>query len=264
MTEVPATNPVPAENPRLAALAALPYAARGERAIWLQIYDRLADAIRAGIVAPGSRLPGEVHLAELFRVNRITMRRALALHQNEGRLNARKGVGIFVRHRPRRFELRSDRRFAEALATGGGTVSSRDISLDRGAPSPEAATLFGIGPGDMVIRLTRLRLLDGAPIYLSRKEFPAALFPAFETVYADSGSVTEVYRAAGFDTYRRAEIRIMGGLATADVATTLEISPKTPVQHVTSTNRAPDGRAIEFNRGCWPMASVELVIVPGD
>ncbi|NDW02501.1 phosphonate metabolism transcriptional regulator PhnF [Yangia sp. PrR002] len=243
----------------MSALALEPYAPKAQRAIWLQIYHRLAEAIERGCVAPGSKLPGEVQLAELFAVNRITMRRALALHQSEGRLQARKGVGIFVRQKPRHFEVRSDMTFADSLAADGGVISTRTLLLDRAPASAEAARLFGLAPGAEVIRMHRLRLLDGAPIYLSRKEFPPARFPRFEADYAQSGSVVAVYRAAGIPHYRRAETRVRGGLASREEAEILGLTPKTPVQHVTAINRAPDGAAIELNRGCWPMASVELV-----
>ncbi|MCC5778406.1 GntR family transcriptional regulator [Nitratireductor sp. B36] len=264
MAELLAGDLVKAENPELAALAARPYAPRSARPIWLQIYDRLADAIRQELVPPGSRLPGEVYLADLFGVSRITMRRALALHQNEGLLQARKGVGIFVRQRPRRFLIRNDMQFAESLLVDGGSISSKNLWLGRGRASAEAADLFEIEPGEPVIFLHRLRQLDGAPIYVSRKEFPISRFPDFEERYHESGSVRAVFRSAGIENYRRSETRVLGGFASKEEAEILEISPQTPVQYVTSINRDASGKVIEFNRGCWPMASVELVFAIND
>jgi DNA-binding GntR family transcriptional regulator len=249
----------------LSDLALRPYDDRFRRPIWLQIYDRLAWAIDRGVVTPGGRLPGEVHLAAMFRVNRVTMRRALAKHQSEGRLQARKGVGIFVRQTPRPFLIRDDMRFADSLIGCGAQVDSRTLRLERAAPSPEAARLFGLSAGDEVIVLHRMRLLDGAPIYFTRKELPGGRFPDFERVYAGAQSVSAVYRAAGIPWFRRAETRVRGGLAQPYEAGILGINAGTPVQHVTAINRAPDGAAIEFNRGCWPMASVEFVFhLPDD
>jgi DNA-binding GntR family transcriptional regulator len=112
-----------------------------------------------------------------------------------------------------------------------------------------------------VIVLHRLRLLDGAPIYFTRKELPARLFPDFERLFAQTQSVSAVYKAVGIAWFRRAETRISGRLAHPDEAEILGISDKTPVQYVTSVNRTADGAAIEYNRGCWAMASVEFVFV---
>jgi phosphonate metabolism transcriptional regulator PhnF len=245
-------------------LARRPYDERSARAIWLQIYDRLGQAIEAGQVAPGSKLPGEVQLASMFRVNRVTMRRALALHQSEGKLQARKGVGIFVRHRPHTFIIRDDMSFAESLVGSSEDITSRTLYLGRARPSPEAARLFGLTDGDEVIVLHRTRLVNNDPIYFTRKELPAHRFPDFEEIYATSGSVSAVYRAAGIAWFRRAQTRIRGGLAQGDEADILCISTKTPVQHVTAVNHDPHGNPIELSRGCWSMASVEFVFDASD
>ena len=243
----------------LAALACTAYDARSTRPIWLQIYDRLAQAIEGAVVTPGSRLPGEVQLADMFQVNRVTMRRALALLQSEGKLQARKGVGIFVRQVPRAFVIRNDMRFADSLIDCDAEVTSRTLRLERAHPSPEAARLFDLEPTDRVIVLHRMRLLEGAPIYFTRKELPAHRFPEFEKIYQIGQSVSAVYKAAGIPWFRRAETRVSGGFAQPDEAEILCLNENTPVQYVTAINRAPDGTAIEFNRGCWPMTGVEFV-----
>ncbi|CUH65459.1 HTH-type transcriptional repressor YvoA [Thalassovita gelatinovora] len=256
MPDLPAARP---DDPRLWSLAQRPYQPKSLRAIWLQIYDRLAQAIDEGIVAPGSRLPGEVQLSEMFRVSRVTMRRALALHQSEGTLQARKGVGIFVRQTPRTFVIQNDMRFADSLVGCGQKLTSRTLRLDRAAPSSEAAQLFGLGGGDEVIVLHRMRLLDGMPIYFTRKELPAHRFLDFERIYSESQSVSAVYKAAGIPWFRRAETRVRGGLAQPAEAEILGINVKTPVQYVIAVNRTLDGEAIEYNLGCWPMTSVEFI-----
>lgn len=243
----------------LRALAGRPYDPKSTRAIWLQIYDRLLEAVDGGGCPPGSRLPGEVQLAEMFGVNRVTVRRALAMHQSEGTLQARKGVGIFVRQNRRTFMIRNDMRFSDSLIGRGKDTTSRILRLDRDRPSPEARDLFGMTPEDEVIVLHRLRLLDGAPIYVTHKELPAHRFPDFERLFHESNSVSAVYEASGIPWFRRAETRVSGRLAQPDEAAILGINAKAPVQYVTSVNRTREGEAIEFNRGCWPMMSVEFV-----
>ncbi|WP_294621301.1 phosphonate metabolism transcriptional regulator PhnF [uncultured Roseovarius sp.] len=243
----------------LQALARRPYDKRATRPIWLQIYDRLARAIDENVVSPGSRLPGEVQLAAMFRVNRVTMRRALALHQSEGNLQARKGVGIFVRPKPRPFLIQDDMRFADSLGEAGQNVTSRTLRLHRATPSPEAAALFDLDDGDTVIVLHRVRLLDGAPIYVTHKEFPARRFPDFERLYTETQSVSAIYKASGIARFHRAETRVRGGLAQQDEAEILGINAKTPVQYVTAINTDLQGRPIEFSHGCWSMTSVEFL-----
>lgn len=61
-----------------------------------QIIHHLRQAILRGVYPAGSRLPPERTLAENFKVNRLTLRAALAHLQAEGLLWARQGDGLHV------------------------------------------------------------------------------------------------------------------------------------------------------------------------
>lgn len=241
------------------AIASEPYKSRAARPIWLQIYDRLADACAGGSLRQGARLPGENHLAEIFSVSRLTMRKALSKLQQEGQLQARKGVGIFVRRCPTRYRIKDNLRFSESLKADADRIETNTLELIRCSVSAEAAVGLGIDRGTQVIFLKRLRVVDGEPIYLTDKEFPACRFPDFETIYEKNQSVTEVYRAHGISQHARAETRVTGGFATSDDSRILKLSDRTPLIKVSSTNCDADGVPIEFTLGRWPLSSVELV-----
>lgn len=243
---------------QLSALAAAPYENKTTRSIWLQIYDRLSEACRIEIFEPGARLPGEYKLAELFGVNRLTMRNALTRLQREGFLHARKGVGIFVRPPAKRYVIKDNMRFANSLVTTGA-ISTQTLSVEKRRASPEAQKYYELPPGAHTVELHRIRLLDDAPLYYAVKEFSLKVLPRFFEVYGEFGSVIKTYEAHGITTYKRSETRVLGGFASRAEAEALHLSPKTPVIYVHSINADPSGRVIELNRGCWPLTSVELV-----
>jgi len=242
----------------LVALARKAYLDKSEHPIWQQIYDRLAAACRERALVPGSRLPGEYRLAEIFGVNRITMRNALGRLQEEGLLQARKGAGIFVRAPAQRYVIKDNMRFSMSL-DASGTVTTRTVSLHRRKASAWAREAYGLAAGAETVELHRVRLLDGNPIYYAVKEFSPQIFPRLEVDYAEHGSVTRVYRDHGVTSFRRAETRVSGGFADAMQSEGLTLTPMTPVILVESHNTDEDGRTIELNRGCWPLTSVELV-----
>ncbi|MBD3764433.1 MAG: phosphonate metabolism transcriptional regulator PhnF [Rhodobacterales bacterium] len=255
---------MPDTEPLLRTLAAPAFDARSLRPIWKQIADRLQAACADGRLSGKARLPGEIRMAEIFGVTRVTMRRALARLQQEGILQARKGVGIFVRPMPLRYRLDHGNRFADGLNLPGAKIGATTLALDRGTAEPEEAEALNLAPGDPVIRLTRLRQVDEAPVYLSRKTFPAAALPGFEAAYAPRSSVRDVFQAHGIATYRRVQTRVSGGFASDAEAAALRLSPRMPVLRTVALNAAPGGQVLEYNLGTWPLTAVELVLTPHD
>ncbi|MFG2138990.1 GntR family transcriptional regulator [Streptomyces sp. NPDC048650] len=73
------------------------------------IADQLRQAIRAGRLKPGDRLPAETRLAEEFRRSVPTVRDALRVLRHEGLIEKQHGRGNFVR-RPRTRALRTNLR----------------------------------------------------------------------------------------------------------------------------------------------------------
>jgi GntR family transcriptional repressor for pyruvate dehydrogenase complex len=63
-----------------------------------QVVRRIGEAIGAGLLAPGERLPGQIELAETLGVARMTLRQALAVLEDAGLLEVRRGRtgGAFV------------------------------------------------------------------------------------------------------------------------------------------------------------------------
>jgi phosphonate metabolism transcriptional regulator PhnF len=253
---------LPETEALLLALADPAFHARGERPIWKQIADRLQGACRDGRLPGDARLPGEIRMAEIFGVTRVTMRRALARLQQEGILQARKGVGIFVRPMPLRYRLDHGNRFSDGLDRPGARIGALTLSLERGLARADEGEALHLPADAPVIRLTRLRQVDDAPVYLSRKTFPAGTLPGFEGAYAPRSSVRDVFHAHGIASYCRVQTRVSGGFATDAEAAALRLSPRMPVLRTVALNAAPDGRIIEYNLGTWPLTAVELVLTP--
>lgn len=64
---------------------------------YARVYNKILEMIQAGMYPEGSKLQSEPVLAEKMNVSRSTLRQALALLQEDGIIEARRGVGNFVR-----------------------------------------------------------------------------------------------------------------------------------------------------------------------
>jgi GntR family transcriptional regulator len=137
-----------------------------------QLSDWLRGRIGAGDYGPHDRLPSEAELGALTGVSRITVRRALATLENEGRIYRRQGLGSFVSapELPQGLVRLTD--FAQDMERAGLEATSRVLHRSvEGAP-PAAAAALGIEEGQPTLRLDRLRLGDGEPVALDRTWLP--------------------------------------------------------------------------------------------
>ena len=137
-----------------------------------QLSDWLRDRIRAGEYAAHDRLPSEAELGDLSGVSRITVRRALATLENEGRIYRRQGLGSFAAPPPLPQGLVRLTDFAQDMERAGLEAASRVLHRAPEAAPPAVADALGVEPGAPTVRLDRLRLGDGSPVALDRTWLP--------------------------------------------------------------------------------------------
>jgi DNA-binding FadR family transcriptional regulator len=76
--------------------------ARKGRNLVATVSQRLRDAISAGELKPGAKLPSESGMTEEHKVSRTVIREAIASLRADGLVEVRHGVGVFVRLQPAR------------------------------------------------------------------------------------------------------------------------------------------------------------------
>jgi DNA-binding FadR family transcriptional regulator len=104
-----------------------------------QTVERLASAIRLGVVETGQRLPPERELADQLRVSRVTLREAIKALQQAGYVTVTRGRtgGTVVVYDPRRRKQGDAKRIAESL----GASEVLDALAYRSVVEPGAAEL---------------------------------------------------------------------------------------------------------------------------
>ncbi|NKE10755.1 MULTISPECIES: GntR family transcriptional regulator [Kocuria] len=73
-----------------------PPAPRSDRPIFLDLADQIADDILSGAYPPGARVPSTTELSVHFRINPATAGKAVNRLVDQGVLEKRRGVGMFV------------------------------------------------------------------------------------------------------------------------------------------------------------------------
>jgi len=82
--------------------------------LFVQVAERLAGEIADGGLAEGERVPSTNEMAAFYRINPVTAAKGINVLADEGLLEKRRGIGMFVATGARRLLLEQRRRlFAE-------------------------------------------------------------------------------------------------------------------------------------------------------
>src|ERR1700751_5453347 len=161
-------------------------------ALWRQVADGIERGIAEGRYVAGERLPGETEIAEAYRVNRHTVRRALAALAERGFVRAERGSGTYVETLPLAYPLRSRTRFSEIIGAGGREPRGQLIGASEEPATRELARQLGLKNGAPLIRIEALRLADRTPICVGTTWLAADRFPGAGRVYERARSMTKV------------------------------------------------------------------------
>lgn len=136
-----------------------------DRPVFQQIADILRGQILAGTYGEGDRLPSESDLMATHSVGRDTARRALKTLGEQGLVDAKRGVGVFVRARPAVRRVGWERYAGSRNQPKGETPFTRDAG-----PKARVEATFTEEEPSIAVR-ERLRLANGDWVQARRFRF---------------------------------------------------------------------------------------------
>lgn len=137
-----------------------------------QLADIIRNAIEQGLLADNQALPSERELAEKYEVSRDTVRKSVRYLEERGVIYSDHGRGTFVAPAIVRRMSRFIDSFTQDTQHRGGVPGQNILTVEATAASMGIAGLLGLEPGYPLIRVRRVRLIDGAPVGLHDAYFP--------------------------------------------------------------------------------------------
>ncbi len=235
---------------------------------YYQIAQHLRDAITSGTLLPGTALPSEQKLGELFGVSRPTVRQAIQLLTEEGLLDRRQGAGTFVR------KLNIQQRhgrvigFSRRMSQDGLCPSSRVLEnriLRAQEAGEKARTALNVPATAQLLRLSRLRLISGEPVALETAHLPLDRFPGLNQFDLEHRSLYQTLEEH-YDTeitFFRESLEPM--LMSVHEATLLWTQPGLPAMLATFVTYDQAGAPVEYTYSLVPgdRCRFELEFLPG-
>ena len=214
------------------------------------LHRRLADDLRGDIEAGryprGSRLPSEHELAGRHAVARGTVRQALSTLRAEGAIAVRRGARPVVLG-PTRTQSFSELQSFTSWARGREEVpGGRVVELGTRPATDDEANALGLEPGDEVLGLVRVRLLNGRPVMIERTAFVPRVGTLVRTADLRTGSIYEHLAGHGIDVAQARHVIDAVPAGTLD-AELLGVARRTPLLRDRRLGLAPDGEPIEWS-----------------
>lgn len=228
--------------------------------LYHQAAQALERAIEDGRLPRGSKLEGELDLAEQLGISRPTMRAALRQLVDKGLLIRRRGLGTVVATKPVRRAVALTSLYDD-LKEAGREPETRVLTLEETLCPPEIAEQLGLGPAAPVLRFDRLRIASSDPIALMHNIVPIGLLE-IEREDLERTGLYDLFRQSGIAPHV-ANQRVGARKAGAEEAELLEIEPDDPVLTMTRLAYDTSGRPIEYGSHSYPAESywLEMMLV---
>jgi DNA-binding GntR family transcriptional regulator len=197
-----------------------------------RLYEILRRHIDEGVYQEGDLLPSENELCNIYGMTRPTVRQALTELVQAGYISKQQGKGSIVNTIPRGIGILSVSGTTSALKDKN--LKTRIIQKPGLMPWPDNFffPLSDLEIESGCIHMTRLRLLDEAPIFYDVNFIPAINLPRFTSRNFTNRSLFDILRKAYKVEIKGGEQRIRAIKAGSEAAGHLMVRTGHPVLHM--------------------------------
>lgn len=215
--------------------------------IYLQLREVIRNKIEDGEYAPGMQIPSENELAEIYGINRMTVRSGIDALVSEGLLKRVQGKGVYVSGPKIKRDLEILGGFAQTMRERNLQPSTKVLEKSLRKAGEKYSLIFKIDPEDEIYYIKRICAADGEPTSLDEIFIPKYVVPKLVGIDLDVFSIYEVYELYN--------INLKWAYQTLDIITLdprdarmLEISEDSPVMLFECKSHDDQDRVIEFSR----------------
>lgn len=218
---------------------------------YIQIANNLIDQIESGELAPGTRLPSERKLSELFDVNRLTLRRALSRLEAQGLVRREHGKGNFIAEP--KIERQSGKliSFTNGMQRRGLVPGAKVINIEQRPVEAAIAEQLDIPVLTPVFFMIRLRMINQEPVMLEQLWVPVSRFPGLEQQDLNNRSIYEIMKTEYGVSMSKAQRTLEPVIATEYEAELLGIEAGAPLMLERRLGYDQHSKCVEFSKDLY-------------
>ncbi len=231
-------------------MVAAKVALKVDKRIPIPAYYQLREILRKRIEnkewRPGDRLPSEIELSRVYRINRMTVRQGVLELCREGFLYRERGRGTFLaRHKIERNLSDLDSQISY-LRAQGLKVSIRVLTFQTIGAALKVAENLGLAPGEQVIQLVRLRSVNNTPLILETSFLPLKICPRLIEADLTDHSLYDILENKYGLNLDWADAKIEAIAADASHSRRLRVKKGTPLLRLEQITYLENERPIQF------------------
>ncbi|PVZ85138.1 GntR family transcriptional regulator [Serratia sp. S1B] len=208
---------------------------------YIQLASLIESAIKQRVIAVGDFLPPERVLAEGLALSRVTVSKAMKLLEEKALVWRQQGVGTCVAMRID-YSLNQDNGFTAQVLPNGGSLSNQWLLRTHMAATAEVAKVLEMDMGSPVVKLRRLRLMDGHPVSLETTYIPPRFLPEPEKL---EHSLYALWQSQGIRPQGR-HFLLKAVTSNDENANLLNMPSGMPLLRIVKISRNTQGEVLEF------------------
>jgi GntR family transcriptional regulator len=215
-----------------------------------RVHAYLLDLIEEG--KAGASIPSERQLCEQLGVSRPTLRSVVDELVRDGALVRHHGKGVFIaRAKIAQRLTQLGGTGSHTLASVDGVWASRTLAFEVVAAGARVGRRLYLAPHDEIVRIHRVRLVDGEPVCVETIHLPRHLVADLDSQDLDGVSLYALLgRRFGLTVARAIQI-IEPTVADEQEAALLEVPAYSPALLFERTTQDAEGRTVEFTRSIY-------------
>ncbi|MFC7292794.1 GntR family transcriptional regulator [Hirschia litorea] len=210
-----------------------------------RLYVLLSEGIKSGKYPMGDLLPSENALVDIYKMSRVTVRRALEKLVEDGLVIKHRGQGTIVAQRDDTFSQDENKLsgFLEDLVAQNVEFTVKTLLWEERAPSEFARKKLALRRGEKCLLIRRVRLLDNLPISYASIYLPAHVGKLISKEGNDSKLIIRRLDDTEYVT-DNSEYSLSASLAEGECADLLELAVGSPVLRMRGVANTPDGTPV--------------------
>jgi len=216
--------------------------------LYYQLYEILHHQIQTGARKPGDMLPPENELGATYQLSRATVRQALEMLVNQGKIYKRQGQGTFVSKPVLEQSLNRIISFWDDMHQRGLKPGTKVLEKELIPAADDFLEILNLEPDQELASLVRLRLADDEPLSVEHSLLVHKFCPGI----LDQDYANFSLRQMLADRYgvhiSSAKQKIRAVPAPAELAKLLEVDPSSPILYIDRISYTDDGIPVEYLR----------------